>query len=230
MPKHAINHVTPARLVLGSAAAVLVILVIWVAVRAGGPARAGAEPTIIAPSARTTTLESIQEPLPSIAVSLSAAPSASASASGSPSPSPSASGSPSPSPSPSAAASPSRASSPSPSRTRSAAPSPSPATVLTAGYLSGDSWRDGFTAGVRIVNQSDTEQKFTVTLTFPSSAGVQLQSAWSADGSSSGGQVTLRGSVNGGQSTMIGFLARKASSDRVSPVTCTISGGSCRAS
>lgn len=229
MAKHAIRQFILARLVLGSAAAVLVALVIWVAVVAGGSGSDG-EPLMVQP---TANLQAAQGSLPATApstesatVTPSVAPSTSASASASPStsasssPSVSASGKPKPSKSVSRT--------PSASPSRSASPSPTP-DVFTATYSTSANWREGFIAAIRIVNNDASTRDWSVTITYPSSADVEVRGAWNATVSVSGDTVTLRGkSLAGGQSITAGFQGAKSVADAVRPVGCSVGGGSCR--
>jgi cytoskeletal protein RodZ len=92
LPKHADQKLTPARLILGFAAAVLVLLVGWIVIRSGGSA-AGAEsdPQLIQPSAADLQAVENHIPLDEALATATAAPSVSSSVS----PSTSASASPS---------------------------------------------------------------------------------------------------------------------------------------
>lgn len=233
MAKHAPRQFILARLIFGSAAAVLLALVVWIAVRAGG----GDEdpdgkpllvlPTGVVQAAAEGSLPPSVPPLESAAVSPSASasksPSASASASSSPSPSVSASASPRPSKStikPTGGTSPSRTASPTPT-----------ADTFAVTYSTSATWRDGFIAALRVSNKGPAAREWSVTLTYPAGADIDVRGAWNASVSSSGDTVTLRGnSLAAGQSISVGFQAEKETRDSVKPVSCSVGGGSCKVS
>ncbi|MEU4424359.1 cellulose binding domain-containing protein [Actinoplanes sp. NPDC024001] len=233
MPKHSARQFTTARLVLGLGAAILVVLVGWIAVRAGGPAVADDAPVIVQPSAPApaeTDLQAVESPLPE-ATSVTPSPS---SASPSPSRSSSASASPSASPSPSASRKPKKSKSPQPSVSVPAPTSPSPSRTsatpagLQATYATGSSWRDGFTAGVRVVNKGSVAQSFTVTITYASGTDLEIRGDWNAEVSAGGNQVTIRGgSLAPGSSITAGFQAAKDDDDSSRATGCTVVGGTC---
>jgi hypothetical protein len=238
LPKHSARQFTPARLVLGSAAAILVALVGWVAVRAGGPAVAD-EPVIVQPSAlggadlqaAEGSLPPVIEAAPAPGPSPSGSPSASPSASPSTSPSVSASASPSAaSPSaasPSASGKPKKSASPKPSASRLPSPSPS-AGGLQVTYTTGASWRDGFIGNVRVVNNGPTARDFTVTITFASGSDLRIRSDWNVAAGVDGNRVTLRGgSLAPGASVSAGFQAAKDDDDSSKASGCTVVGGTC---
>jgi hypothetical protein len=229
LAKHASRQFILARLVLGSAAAVLVALVVWIAVVAGGSGGSGT-PLLVQPSA---ALQAAGESLPAVEPSTEAAtvtpsptPSASLSSSAS------SSSSPSPSASVSSSASAKPKPSKSPSRAPAKSPSPSPAaSTLAVTYSTSAAWRDGFIAAVRVVNNGSAAQEWTVTLTYPSSADVEVRGGWNASVSAGGGTVTIRGnSLAPGASITAGFQGSKDVSDAVKPISCAIGGGSCRMS
>jgi hypothetical protein len=226
LAKHASRQFILARLVLGSAAAVLVALVVWIAVVAGGSGSSGT-PLLVQPSA---ALQAAGASLPAAepsteAVSVPPSPTPSASASSSASPSPSASKSASPSASASAKPKPSKT----PSRTPSA--SLSPTTTMAVSYSTSAAWRDGFIAAVKVVNNGSAAREWSVTLTYPSNADVEVRGGWNASVSASGGTVTLRGnSLAPGASITAGFQGSKDVSDAVKPISCAVGGGSCRMS
>ncbi|WP_430783210.1 cellulose binding domain-containing protein [Actinoplanes sp. G11-F43] len=234
MAKHATRQFILARLIFGSAAAVLLALVAWIAVRAGGGGDedTAGKPVLIQPTGvlQAAAEGSLAPSAPvlesgSVSPSASASPSPSASASASRSPSASASASASPKPSKSAVR-PSAGTSPS----RSASPTPAP-DAFAASYGTSASWREGFIAAVRVSNSGSEAREWTVTLTFPSSADVEVRGAWNASVSRSGDTVTLRGrSLAAGQSITAGFQADKETRDPVKPVSCAVGGGSCKVS
>ncbi|BEL09728.1 hypothetical protein Q0Z83_079190 [Actinoplanes sichuanensis] len=101
--------------------------------------------------------------------------------------------------------------------------------MFTATYSTSANWRDGFIAAVRIVNNDASARDWSVTITYPSSADVEVRGAWNATVSVSGDTVTLRGkSLAGGQSITAGFQGAKDVADAVRPVACSVGGGSCR--
>ncbi|WIM97398.1 cellulose binding domain-containing protein [Actinoplanes oblitus] len=228
MSKHRDRQFFIARSVFGLAAAFLVGLVVWIAVRAGGPAEADDTPVIVQPSADLRAAESTTAPL------LSAPPSAatparhaSPSASVSPSVSPSASASPSASPSKSSASpSPSKSPKPSPSKTTVSPPAPQD---LSATYSTVSSWDRAFVASVQITNRGSQAHDLSLTLTYP--AGVSLGGTWNARGSSSGSTITLGGvSVPPGRTITVGFQSSKTTTSKITPTGCTVVGGSCSVS
>lgn len=237
MAKHAERQFIIARTVFGSAAALLLALVGWVAFRSGGgPDGGSGDPLLIQP---TTTLQAVGDTLPTSAAppveSARVSPSISAPASSSPTPSASTSSSASPSPSKSSA-------SPTPSKTTgrpspSVAASPSRTTAapavdtLAVTYSTSASWRDGFIAAVKVVNNGTTARDWTVTLSYPGSADIDVRGAWNASVDHSGDTVTLRGrSLAPGSSVTAGFQASKDTDDLVRPVSCALGGGACRMS
>ncbi|MFC4070719.1 cellulose binding domain-containing protein [Actinoplanes subglobosus] len=224
MAKHATRQFILARLVLGSAAAVLLALVVWVAVVAGGSGSNG-DPLMVQP---TAALQAAGGSLPAAAPStesVSVPPSVSVSAS--PSPTPSASRSPSASAKPKPSKSASRTPSASPSRTT---PPPAP-DVFAVSYATSATWRDGFIAAVSVVNNGGTARDWSVTLTYPSSAGVEVRGGWNATVTMSGDTVTLRGrGLAAGASVTAGFQGSKGSSATGKPTSCSVGEGSCRMS
>ncbi|GIF12557.1 cellulose binding domain-containing protein [Actinoplanes teichomyceticus] len=238
MSKHRDRQFFIARSVFGLIGAVLVGLVGWIAVRAGGPASADDTPVIVQPSADLRAVESTVAPLltasavaagspvpsasPSAPVSSSASPSASASTSASVSPTPSRS---SASPTPSTT---SKSATPSPSRT---SPAPTASNDLSATYATTASWGDGFIATVKVVNNGSQAHDFTVTVSYPSGVGLNLRGAWNGSASASGNTVTIRGnSLAAGQSVTVGFQAGKATRERIRATGCAVTGGTCRVS
>jgi cellulase/cellobiase CelA1 len=222
LAKHAARQFILARLVLGSAAAVLLLLVGWIAVRVGGGSDGAGEPLLVQPTAALQAAAGASLPAPSTeSIVVTPSPSAPVSASASPSPSRSAPASVKPSPS----KSPSRTPSASPSRS-TAAPAP---VTLAVTYTTSASWRDGFIAAVNVVNNGSTASEWSVTLTYPASADVEARAAWNATLNASGDSVTLSGrALAPGSSITAGFQGSMDGGGAVKPVTCSIGGGSCR--
>ncbi|MFC7531346.1 cellulose binding domain-containing protein [Actinoplanes sp. GCM10030250] len=235
MSKHSVRQLTPARLILGSAAAILAALVGWVAIRAGGPANAD-EPVIVHPTAalQAATLPPIDTPppasaaaSPSVSVPVSASASAPGSARTSPRGSSRASATASPSRSSSARPRASASASPTPSR----AASPTPVNDLDATYTTTASWRDGFVGAVKIVNNGSVARDFTVTVTYPSGADLRIRGDWNGSAEASGNRVTLRGTALApGASITAGYQASKDGNDSSRATGCTVGGGTCRVS
>lgn len=224
MPKHSARQFTTARLILSFAAAILVALVGWVAFRAGGPAAADDQPVIVEPP---TALQAVESALASVTPSpgVLSSPSVSPAAS-SASPSPSQSRKPKKSPSPSPSKTSKAPVSPSPSRTTS-----SPAGTLQATYSASATWRDGFTANVRITNNGTVAQDFTVTISYPSGSDLSIRGDWNARASVDGSRVTLRGgTIRPGESVNVGFQAAKDDDDDARASGCTVVGGTCTVS
>jgi hypothetical protein len=228
LSKHRDRQFFIARSVFGLSAAILVALVGWIAVRAGGPAEAGDQPVLLQPSADLRAAESTTAPLLSASPVTTGSPTASRSASPSPSASASASATPSKS---SASPSPSKTSkSPKPSPSRTSSPPPPP-NDLNATYATGSSWDSGFIATVQIANTGSQARDFTVTLTYPSGSGVSVRGTWNVSASVSGNQVTLHGnSVAAGRTVTVGFQGGKTTRDKIAPTGCAVGGGTCRVS
>ncbi|GAA1602830.1 cellulose binding domain-containing protein [Actinoplanes couchii] len=237
MAKHAPRHVLLSRVIFGSASAILLGLVGWVAVRAGGgDAEPDGKPLMVLPTGVVqAAAEGSLPPLPPTeSDQVSPSVSVSARASRSPSPSVPASRTPSvpASASPSASVKPSKSTSkPSAGTSPSRTVAPPPADTIAATYSTSASWRDGFITAIRVVNTGTAARDFTITLTYPSSADVEVRGAWNASASGNGGTVTLRGgTLPAGGSINVGFQAEKRSRDLVKPVSCTVGGGSCKVS
>nr|GID88656.1 hypothetical protein Ade03nite_75800 [Actinoplanes derwentensis] len=102
---------------------------------------------------------------------------------------------------------------------------------MAATYSTSASWREGFITSIRVTNNGTEAREWTITLAYPSSAGVEVRGAWNATASRSGDTITLSGrSLAAGSSINVGFQAEKRSRDLVKPVSCAVGGGSCRVS
>ncbi|MEV6346930.1 cellulose binding domain-containing protein [Actinoplanes sp. NPDC051851] len=224
-----------ARGILGGAAAILVALVAWVAIQAGGPAEAGEGPTLIEPSADLQAQEATAVPLFSAVPSASPSPSASASATATATATVATTTAPA---SKTATASPTpkkTSSSPVPEKTskKPTKPAASPTTQapadLSVSYSNSASWRDGFIASLGVTNNGSEAHDFTITLTYPSGSGISLRGSWNASVSASGNTVTLHGnSLAAGRSVTVGFQSGKSTNNEVKPTGCTVGGGTCR--
>jgi cytoskeletal protein RodZ len=220
--KHSARPLGPARIFLSAAAAVLVMLVVWVAVRAVGPAEAEVQPKVALPS------------MPQVPI----APSSS-SVAPSPSVSPSLSRSPSSSPSSSPSATPSRTSarpkatshSPVPEKT-SASPTPAKTTVappafsVTVGVPA--SWEQGYVASVRVQNTGPSAKSWSVTVSNAGLDNVRLLGTWSARGSQSGSNMTFTGGpLAPGATAAFGYQVSKTGRGNARPSGCSVVGGRC---
>ncbi|BBH66270.1 hypothetical protein ACTI_29550 [Actinoplanes sp. OR16] len=257
MSKHADQKLTPARLILGLAAAVLVALVGWIVIRSGdSSAEAGGEPLLVQPSAADLQAVENHIPLDEALTTATASPGASTSVSPSPSPSVSVSvsvsassapASPSAGPTPSVSSAPAAAptspagSSPIPEKTTTKAPQtpkptrtttapPPPVDHFAATYSTTASWRGGFIASVRIENTSSESRDYTVTIGYPSGSDIKLYGVWNTRASESGNQVTLTGTLRGRSSVSAGFQGGKDGDSSVRSPSCSVAGGSCRVS
>jgi hypothetical protein len=207
-----------ARGVFGLAGAILVALVVFVVVKAGGssaPASAGG-PVLVQPSADLQAAESTVAPPTSEppSPSLPTSPSASVSTSTSPSPSKS-----------SASPKPSKSSrSPKPSTSRTTTP---PASISLAATCSINSWGTGFIAGAEVTNKGSQARNFTVTLAFSTSVKI-TGGPWNARAATaSGTKIVIASNAalgGGGGNTRIGFQGEKTgrSSDDVKLTGCSV--------
>ncbi|MCU7725333.1 cellulose-binding domain-containing protein [Actinoplanes sp. KI2] len=220
--KHSARPLGPARIFLSAAAAVLVMLVVWIAVRAVGPAEAARQPsTVVLPS------------MPQISASPSpTSPFLSPSPSSSPSPSMS-------SASPSASASPSRSSarptatshSPTPSKPAPAKTTPPPSADFAVTVTVTASWDQGYVAQVRVRNNGDAAGSWSVTVSHADLNNLHLVSTWNATGKQSGDNVVFTGGpLAPGASAGFGYQVSKTGRGNARPSGCAVVGGSCRVS
>jgi len=214
------------------AVAILVLLVVWVAVRAVGPAEASRQPAVVLPSMPQVPVE------PSVAPSSPPSPSSSSSPS-SASPSPSASSA-SPSPSRSSAqrsvpptvgaSSPSVrvTTAPVPSKTtQSAAPAPAAAATLSVNA----SWQTGYVATARLQNTGTAPLSWRMTVSHSGLENLRLLGVWNARGSRDGETIILTGGpLAPGASITFGYQVSKSGRGDARPSGCTVVGGSCRMS
>ncbi|AGL14703.1 cellulase [Actinoplanes sp. N902-109] len=133
-------------------------------------------------------------------------------------------------------ASPSASSSPTPSKTKAAKPPapvrtsasptpPAPAAAFTARYRTTASWDTGFIGYVQVTNAGDAPGAWSVTVTYPSSAGVTIIGTWNAQRS---GTTFTGDTLAPGASASFGFSANKQVRGKVKPSGCTVAGASCR--
>ncbi|GIF07126.1 cellulose binding domain-containing protein [Actinoplanes siamensis] len=227
--KHRDRQFFIARGVFGLAGAILVALVVFIAVHAGGGAEPSRDAVLVQPSADLrAAAESSALPL----VPESTTASVPASVPGSPSASPSASAS--------ASATPSKTSaSPKPSKT-SASPKPSVTKTTTAPaakdldvtYSTSANWNNGFIAALKVTNSGSQPHDFSITLSYPSGSGLAIRGAWNASASVNGNQIVVRGRspLAGNSSITVGFQSDKRTNRQLRPTGCTVTGGSCKVS
>jgi Cellulose binding domain len=207
-PRHSTRPLGPAQTVLSAAAAGLVLLVVWVAVRAVGPAEASRQPTVMMP----TTL-SLTTPPPT-----AAAPPAPRRTSASPS------------------VRPSRTShKPAVEKTTTkpavavtpTTKKPAPA-VLNATLDVPASWDQGYVAAVRIKNTGATPQPFTVTVSNNGLSDVRLMGTWNARGTQSGDRLTFTGGpLAPGATATFGYQVSGHGRGPARPSGCSVVGGKC---
>jgi hypothetical protein len=191
-----------ARFVLSFAVAILVLLTVWIAVRAVGPAEASRAPSVVLPSMPRVTVV----PPPSVK--------------------------PSPSRTPTKARTPSRSSHPAPRKTsrKPAASSPRPVRTDVEATLSvGASWEGGYMASVRVVNEGDAPVEWKVTVSHSGLENLQLRGVWNANGNLDGSTIVLTGGrLEPGRSVRFGFQTAKTGRGEARPAGCNAVGGSCR--
>ena len=199
--QQALRTLSPARVVLGVAAAILVGLVCWVAVRAVGPAQAAHGPTVVVPpSPQAGAVTPLGVNVPTSPPVLSATP---------------------------ASARPNATtSSPAPSKTSFA--SPSSRRAFSATVTLGATWDSGYIAVVRVVNTGSRSLAWTVTVTHSGLEDLQLRGAWNATGRQSGTSVVLTGApLAPGATIDAGYQIVKRGRGDPRPSGCSIVGGSC---
>ena len=208
--KHTARPLGPARIVLSAAAAVLVMLVVWIAVRAVGPAEAARQPTVLLPIPSSPSLADSPSLLPS------------------PSPSPSAS------PSRSSARPTATSHSPRPEKTRTSKPaptrtSPAPRAVFAVTVSVGASWDQGYVASVRVQNNGSAAGSWTVTVRHAGLDNLRLVGTWgSAKGTQSGENVVFTGGpLAAGGSASFGYQVSKSGRGSARPSGCAVVGGRC---
>ncbi|GAA2641697.1 cellulose binding domain-containing protein [Paractinoplanes durhamensis] len=201
--KHSARPLGPARIILSAATAVLVMLVVWIAVRAVGPASASDLPAVALPSAS--------------AVPLAATPTTS------PTPTPSAT---------SASAKPKKSRTPvaektsrTPVVTRTTRPA---ANDFSATVSLGANWDQGYVAMVRIKNTGDRAAGWTVTVSHSGVDDLRLTNTWNARGSQQGNRLTFTGGeLAPGASFSFGYQVSKGGRGNARPSGCSVVGGKC---
>ena len=206
--KHSARVFVTARLVLSVAAAVLVLLVGWIAVRAVGPAEASRQPSVVLPSMPKVPLGQPGPVTPAPSRSAPVSPSAARS---------------------SAAA---RTSRPVPSSARpsSRPPSSSPAARedVAATLSVGANWEQGYVAAVRITNDGDRPVRWRVTVSHTGDGELRLRNVWNADGDQSGTDLVFQGgSLEPGATLSFGYQTAKRGRGDIRPAGCNAVGGTC---
>ncbi|MFF5084133.1 cellulose binding domain-containing protein [Actinoplanes sp. NPDC000266] len=232
--KHSVRLFGPARFVLSFAVAILVLLVVWIAVRAVGPAEAARQPSVTLPSMPQVPLVISDSPVPSSAVPKSATPSTSRSASRTPSASPSHSRSATTPPPPSS-------SSPQPEKstwnptTKPATKAPTtaptsakPQSDIEAQLSVTASWEGGYVAFVRVENDGDAAAQWRVTVSHSGLDDMELRGVWNATGNRNGSSLSFSGaSLAPGKSATFGYQITKSGRGDARPAGCSAVGGSC---
>jgi cytoskeletal protein RodZ len=213
--KHAIRLFGPARLVLSLAVAILVLLVVWVAVRAVGPAEASRQPTVVLPSMPQVPVAAPSS-APAPATALPVPPSSAAAVTSTP------------------AVRASRASSPTPRPSRSSSsPKPVKTTVppkndLAVTVMVGAGWSEGYIAAVKVTNTSDAATSWKVTVAHDDLPDLRLAGVWNASGSLQGDSLTFSGgNLAAGRSATFGYQATKTGRGNARPSGCSVVGGTC---
>jgi cytoskeletal protein RodZ len=220
--KHSARPLGPARIVLSAAAAVLVMLVVWVAVRAVGPAEASRQPSVVLPSMPQVPLAptSSATPAPAPSASPSASPSRSRSRSASPSPS-------------RTSARPS-SHTPVPEKTTTKPPraapttTPPPSDVFSAALSVPASWEQGYVGAVRVRNVGSGSRSWSVTVSHSGQDNLRLTGSWNARGSQSGDNLTFTGGpLAPGATITFGYQVSKSGRGNARPSGCSVVGGKC---
>ncbi|MGK5681033.1 cellulose binding domain-containing protein [Actinoplanes sp. URMC 104] len=202
--KHSVRVFGTARFVLSFAVAILVLLVVWVAVRAVGPAEASKAPSLVlpAPSLRVTPAAPTRTP--------------------------------SRSPAPSKTSATPRATTPTPERTRptttrpARTTAPPPATDVEATLSVRASWEDGYVAAVRVVNDGDKPVSWRVTVSHSRRDDVELRGVWNASGNQQGNSIVFTGgTLQPGATATFGYQTSSGGRGGARPAACNAVGGSC---
>jgi hypothetical protein len=196
--KHAVRTFGTARAVLSFAVAALVLLVVWTAMRAVGPAEASRQPTVVLPSTPQLLVEAPVSPSPS--PSRTVKPSRAAS-----------------SPVPAKTRKPTTKPPATTARTSAAA-------TVTVGWSRGR----GYFANVRVVNNGTRPLQWRVTVTHRERDDVRLGGVWGATGSQQDERMVFRGgALAPGASISFGYQAMRDGRGDVRPTGCSVVGGSC---
>lgn len=216
--KHSVRVFGTARFILSFAVAILVLLVVWIAVRAVGPAEASKAPTLVLPPAPQLTLaEPPRASLSPSPVVVSSSPSVS----------------PSPSRTPSRTRTPTA---PTPEKTRTPVAKTTPPTTrppapradVKATLSIGASWDEGYVAAVRVVNEGDAPVQWKVTVSHSDQRDLRLRGTWNARGNQQGSSlVFIGGTLAPGEQATFGYQTSKTGRGKARPAGCNAVGGSC---
>ena len=207
--KHSVRVFGTARFILSFAVAVLVLLVVWTAVRAVGPAEAAKPPTVVLPSVARVTIDP---------------------------PSPSASRTPSKSPTPSKKPTAARTTTAVPEKTRKpttkppvkTTPPPPPSQVEATVAVTA-SWDSGYVAMGRVTNEGDRPVRWKVTVSHADLRDLRLRGVWNATGNLSGDSIVITGgTLDPGRTADFGFQTSKDGRGDARPAGCNAVGGTCR--
>ncbi|MCO8272955.1 cellulose-binding domain-containing protein [Actinoplanes sp. TRM 88003] len=211
--KHSVRVFGTARFILSFAVAILVLLVVWIAVRAVGPAEASRPPTIVLPSVARVTIDP-PPPTPSVKPSVSRTPSKS--------PSPS---KPTPSERPTTA----RATTAVPEKTRTTTKPPPPPTEVEATLAVTASWEGGYVAMARVTNEGERPVRWKVTVSHADLRDLELRNVWNATGNLSGDSIVFTGGpLDPGRTADFGYQTSKDGRGDARPAGCNAVGGTCR--
>lgn len=202
--KHSARSFGTARMLLSFGVAIAVLLVVWIAVRAVGPAGAARPPTLVLPSAPLL--------IPTTAPAPPATPSAL------PSPSPVTS-----SPVPPKTRKPTtRPPRTTPATSAAARPKAEASVRLSA------RWEQGYVAGVRVRNTGSTPLEWRVTVSHDDDDDVRLRGTWNATGTQDGDRLIFSGgTLPPGESVSFGYQTTKDGRGRAEPTGCSVVGGTC---
>ncbi|MEU4243179.1 cellulose binding domain-containing protein [Actinoplanes sp. NPDC026619] len=201
-PKHSARPLGPARIVLSAAVAVLVMMVVWIAVRAVGPAEAAHTPALVLDTA---------SPSPSVSRTVSPSPSRTSA-------SPKATKH-----TPVPGKTTTKPSASKPTATKAARSSDLAATLSVAA-----SWEQGYVAAVRIRNNGRTAQSWTVTVSNNGLSNLRLTGTWNARGSQSGSRLTFTGDgLAPGSTFTFGYQVSSGGRGKARPSGCSVVGGAC---
>ncbi|WP_164842250.1 cellulose binding domain-containing protein [Actinoplanes solisilvae] len=231
-----------ARFVLSFAVAILVLLTVWIAVRAVGPAEASNAPAVVLPAIPRVTVAapaSATSKPPSRTTSGTPSPSSKTSATARTSdPAPDGTPTQKSTGGPAATTKPAPSSSSprppaSPPATPPAAPPASPPpparTDVEATVSVTASWSSGYMASVRVVNEGDTAVEWKVTVSHSGLENLRLRGVWGANGNLDGSTLVLTGGrLEPGRSARFGFQTSKTGRGDARPAGCNAVGGSCR--
>ena len=212
--KHSVRVFGTARFVLSFAVAILVLLVVWIAVRAVGPAEASKPPTIVLPSVARVTIDP-PPPAPSVKPPVSRTPSKS----------------PTPSERPTTA----RATTAVPEKTRTTTKPPAkttpppPPTEVEATLAVTASWEGGYVAMARVTNEGERAVRWKVTVSHADLRDLRLRGVWNATGNLSGDSIVFTGGpLDPGRTADFGYQTSKDGRGNARPQGCNAVGGTCR--